>query len=460
MAQSRKYDGSDVRTILIAMVTNQAVCSRIASRWPQEGLFDSQWANLIGGWCVDHQRKFGTPPDKRITDRFRRWADNSAIDEGVISAIENFLRALSDQFERTERDADAPDDQYLIDLAGRYFNQVRTKAANKQAQVEIENGRYEDAYNRMVSIRRVELGSSVLHHPADDFADWNYACQEDRRRPLITFPGDVGDFIGDAFVRGELYAFQGPDKTGKSSILRDITYRACRARRRVAFFDTGDGNYEEFLINLGCRAAETAEFSHLTEFPDGFDDEGKLKTRERRLDQINAIDAFRAFRKICRAPDALRVECHPNSTLSIAGIDSILGEWERDGWRPDVVVIDYADILAPPEGVTDALQQIDQTWRGMRRLSQSRNCLVITATQSNSAAYGNDKKLLSRKHFSGRKTKNAEVNGMIGINVSEDERKQQMARWNWVVRRKDRRKGAVVVAGCFDIGNPVICSRW
>ena len=769
MAQSRKYDGADVRTILIAMVTNQTVCSRIASRWPQEGLFDSSWANLVGGWCVDHQRKFNTPPADRITARFQKWADNSANDESVISAIENFLRALSDQHDHADRNGDAPDDQYLIDLAARYFNRVRVKAAHKQAQVEIENGRHEEAYQRMINIRKVELGSGAIHRPADDFADWDRAFQEDRRRPLITYPDAVGEFIGDSFVRGELYAFQGPDKTGKSSILRDITYRACRARRRVAFFDTGDGNYEEFLLYLGCRVTEAAEFSHLTAFPVGFDDEGKLQTHERRISQANPIDAFRRFRKICRSPDLLRVECHPNSTLSIAGIDSILGEWERDGWRADVVCIaegslvltsrgcvpiedvrltdklwdgiqwvshdgvvykgerdviqyggltatpdhqvwtdhgwrtiescrklglrvaktgdggqslwlgrdyfscgqsscgqlqlqevvcasslyamwqrevdvegqshtwcsqrvsdllaakaisymvvaaigereaevsesqvnllqtlwstwdsiqvqygvgslfvgdrqswfggqvdgirqdrerwalrarqsslvyaqtkyrthtqasdysccaqvpfvvsrnqvcrcytsqdakqrydteydrnslgiyspqvrksrrvwdirnagpfhrftvqgvlahnciDYADILAPPEGVTDTLQQIDQTWRGMRRLSQERNCLVVTATQSNSAAYGNDKKLLSRKHFSGRKTKNAEVNGMIGINVSEDERKQQIARWNWVVRRKDRRKGAVVVAGCFDIGNPVICSRW
>lgn len=455
--QTRRYDGGDVRTILIAMATNASVCSRIAPKWTRDGLFESKWANLIGGWCVDHQRQFGNPPADKLVRRFQKWAEHTAPDDSTVEAVERFLQALSDQ---SEHEA-AEDVEYLVDLAAKHFNQVRTKAAHKQAQVELEHGRHTEARAAMLGIRTIDFTSAAVLQPAEDFSAWDRAMQEERRRPLVSYPGKAGEFIGDAFVRGEFYAFEGPDKTGKSTLLVDFAYRACRARRRVAFFDTGDGNEEEFLLRLGCRVQGAAERAMDTEYPKGFDENGKLISEEQRLEQVNPIVGYRMFRKLCKSPDALRVQCHPNSTLSVEGVDSILGEWERsDGWRPDVVVIDYADILAPPEGIKDPLQQVDMTWKHLRRLSQARNCLVMTATQSSSAAYSNDKKLLGRKHFSGRKTKNAEVNGLIGINVSEDERKQQMARWNWIVRRKDRRRGAVTVAGCFDMGNPVICSRW
>lgn len=455
--RNQRYDnGGDVRRILIGMATSPTVCSRISSRWPPEGLFDSPWANLVGGWCVQYEKKFGGAPGAKLTHRFERWAAQHEADDATVTAVERFLQVLSDQSQHEAADGDA----YLIDLAAQHFNQVRLRVAHKQATVDIDGGRYEDALRNLANIRRVQLESGSLLQPAEDFEAWDRAMQEERRRPLVTYPEVAGKFVGDSFVRGEFYSFEGPDKTGKSTLLVDFVYRACRNRHKVAFFDAGDGNEDEFLMRLGCRVTESAEFSKLTAWPEGFDSDGVLKTRERQLTQVNPVDSFRRFRKMCGRPDALRVECHPNSTLSVAGIDSILSEWERDDWRPDVVVVDYADILAPPEGVPDQLQQIDQTWRGLRRMSQSRNCLVMTATQSNSAAYGNDKKLLSRKHFSGRKTKLAEVNGMIGINVSEDERKLQMARWNWIVRRKDRRHGAVVVAGCFDTGNPVIQSRW
>jgi hypothetical protein len=454
--QQRKYDGGDIRRILIGMAIDPTVCARIAPKWTMEGLFESKWANLIGGWCVEHQRKFGSPPNGKLAHRFERWAQHTAPDEATVEAVERFLQVLSDQSQQ----ATADDAQYLIDLAAKHFNQVRVKAAHKQAQVELDNGRYDEAHASMSGIRALDLSTATLLQPAEDFDAWDRAMQEERRRPLVTYPGDAGEFIGDAFCKGEFYAFEGPDKTGKTTLLVDFVYRACRAKRRVAFFDTGDGNEEEFLLRLGCRVQGAAEGYYKTLYPKGFEADGKLIAEEIKLTQVDPITAFRMFRKLCKAPDALRVECHPNSTLSAEGIDGILGDWARDGWAPDVVVIDYADILAPPEGIRDPLQQVDMTWKHLRRLSQARNCLVMTATQSSSAAYGNEKKLLGRKHFSGRKTKNAEVNGLIGINVSEDERKQQMARWNWIVRRKDKRKGAITVAGCFDVGNPVICSKW
>src|SRR5690606_1004633 len=97
-------------------------------------------------------------------------------------------------------------------------------------------------------------------------------------------------------------------------------------------------------------------------------------------------------------------------------------------------------------------------------LSQARHCLLVTATQSDAGGYTtNEKTLLSPKNFSGSKTKMAHVNGMLGINVTADERTKQTARINWVVRRKlkgkTRLRRYVSVAGWYDVDNPVVRSR-
>ena len=129
---------------------------------------------------------------------------------------------------------------------------------------------------------------------------------------------------------------------------------------------------------------------------------------------------------------------------------------------PDVVVIDYADILAPPKGVADPLVQIDETWKALRRMSQDFHCLVLTASQSNAAAYGEKQSILGRKHFSGRKTKLAHVNGMIGLNSTEKESVHDIQRWNWVVQRKGkyRESRCCTVVGCLDCGCPSIISKF
>ena len=249
------------------------------------------------------------------------------------------------------------------------------------------------------------------------------------------------------------------EKSGKTIFLIDFMYRALRNRNRVVYFEAGDGDQDEVLLKLLCRSSGKPEYSGNYLSPLGWNGNG-LQTKTQHLDAVDAT-AQTDLKRICKSPDALRVSSHPSSTLSVEQIDSLLNDWERNGWMPSTAIIDYADILAPNTSLKDKLDQIDTIWSDLRRLSQKRHLLVLTATQASASAY-KEKGLLGRQHFSGRKTKLAHVNGMIGINVTEEERTNQTARLNWVVRRKMRNRGKrnyVTVAGCFDVGNPVIKSK-
>src|SRR5207249_1779951 len=58
----------------------------------------------------------------------------------------------------------------------------------------------------------------------------------------------------------------------------------------------------------------------------------------------------------------LGISVVPNSTIDVASIRSKLDTWEaQDGWTPDVIIIDYADILAPPPGRMEYRDQINTT---------------------------------------------------------------------------------------------------
>jgi hypothetical protein len=69
---------------------------------------------------------------------------------------------------------------------------------------------------------------------------------------------------------------------------------------------------------------------------------------------------------------------------------------------------------------------------------------------------------MGREHFSGRKTKNAHVNGILAVNVSKEDREIGRAVLNWVVRRRGKWSSnrAVEVVGCYDFEQPVVISRW
>lgn len=451
----KKYDGSILRKILVGMVTNDIVASRISARWSNIGLFDVNWANIIGTWCVEYSRKHNKAPGSAIQNLFENWANHTASDDATISSMEAFLVALSD-------DAEEDETNHILDMASQYFNKVRLKVEIDQASIELDRGFLEEAQSRLSNLSRVELGVGSFVSPGTDYEVWQQAFNQDERASLVSYPGVAGDFFDGSFTRGEFYSFMGPDKTGKTTFLLDFAYRAVRNRNRVVFFDTGDSSQDDIMVRLACRITGCPEYPLEGAWPVGWNGD-QIETESRQMPQVNPSEGFKKLVRASRYPGAFRLSCHPNGTLSVKGIDSILSDWERDGWRPDVVVIDYADILAPPSHINDGLEQIDENWKQMRSLSMARHCLVVTATQSNSAAYGNEKALLTRKNFSGRKTKLAHVNGMIGINVSDEERNQHMARLNWVVRRKMRnreRPNFVKVVGCYDVENPIIQSSW
>jgi len=456
----KRYDSSDLRHVLIGMITDQTVCSRVASQWGEEGgLFETHHANIIAGWCVSHLQKYGSPPGNKIQHKFEHWAEHTNVSETTVDLVGKFLSTLSD-----EDNQEGPrSSDYLLDVAGRHLNKVKLKRLAEGILEDLERGRVDEAYDAVSSVSKVKLGIGSVIKPAEEFDVWRQAFDTERQRPLISYPGALGIEINPVLTRDSLLGLMASDKTGKSYWLRDLAYRGMRARCRVAYIEAGDNVQDELISLFGQRATGLPEKAGTEEIPIGWNADGSPHCEARKLEALTASAGYERFRKASGGgADRMRISCHPNSTINVMGILSMIRDWEREGWVPDIVVIDYADILAPPDGVSETNDRIDDSWKQLRRLSQEMHCLVVTATQANAAAYGNDEnKILRRKHFSGRKTKYAHVNGMLALNVAPKDKEQGITRVNWVVRRRGAysETRCVYVAGCLGVGRPVIKSR-
>jgi len=446
------------RLLLKALIENDFFCGKVVSKW-DGSLFESEDSNLIAQWCVEYFRRYNSSPKDRIALLFSQWADR-------VQASSERRKALIGLLEELSQEKAAVGDEYLLDLAGRYFTSIRIGRECELAQAEIDSGRWQEAYDRLIQLRKVELGDGAVIRPANDYDVWYEVFHEERQEPLVWYPGKLEDWLSRWLVRGTFFSFMGPDKSGKSTWLLDLAYRAVKDRRRVAYFEVGDMGRDGVIERLAVRCTalplyggrENGEWTEV-DWPVRKGDDGWPEMGVKRIHgRLTSGRAFLAFQKLCRGRELMRVSCHPNGTISVNGIRGILADWEREFWVPDVVVIDYADILAPPEGVKDTLDQIDETWKRLRRMSQELHCLVVTATQSSAAAYRQDGGLLGKRHFSGRKTKLAHVNGMIGINVTPESRERGVSKLNWIVRREGyyRESEWVTVAGCWVVGNPAV----
>jgi len=123
------------------------------------------------------------------------------------------------------------------------------------------------------------------------------------------------------------------------------------------------------------------------------------------------------------------------------------------------IVIDYADILAPPiKNAVESRDQINATWKMMSKMRQELHCLVVTATQADADSYDAD--ILKRSNFTDDRRKHDHVTAMLGINQTSVEKERGIYRLNWLDRRGEAysEREVCYTAGCLDIADPFIKS--
>lgn len=460
--------GAEERSILIGMVTDKAVLARVASKWDGE-LFSSRWCNLIARWCVKYYQKYQDAPNKAIEGMFESWSSKKERDKNTIGLVENFLDVLSDEYEAEGK----PNSDYLIDLAGAHFNKVKYQKLVESIQGDLDSGDLSDVEDKISNFSRVEMGAGSGIDVLRDKEAIRQAF-EHVGEPIVEYKGALGVFLEDVFERDGFVAFTSPEKKGKSWWLLDLAWRAALQERKVAFFAVGDMTQNQMLRRFMVRASR-----HPMKLKSGFPGQVKYPKRlvrdpERKLPIVKwgskefkkPIDVSRAWKscdkilrtKVRTEEVVLNLSCHPNRTIDIFGIESVLKTWEREGWFPDIIVIDYADVLAPPRGSGDLRDQINTTWQMMRSLSQSRHCLVVTATQADAASYRVE--TLSKTNFTDDKRKHAHVTGMLGVNQTPEEKEHGLYRINFLdFRESDYLESrCVYTAGCLALANPAIKS--
>lgn len=460
----RKKSSNEERFILIGMIVDVTVLGRISSKW-QNKMFKSRWANIISKWCVSYYRNYEEAPMNQIESLFESWSAEEQ-DKNIIKLVAKFLDSLSEEYETLAEESNS---DYTIDIAGEYFNKVKLERLKERIEGDIDRGKSNKALDHVLSFDKIEMGVGEGINILQD-TEAMKASLADKKGPIIQYPGDLGKFFMRTLERDGFIAFMGPEKRGKSFWLQDVAWRGMLQRRRVAYFEAGDQSQNQIMRRLMIRAAARPVFPKTIEYPTHIIKDGKytveVESEDRKFKgKLSWQQARKACEKVMQKKikskeSYFRLSCHPNSTLSVNMISDTISNWTRDGWVPDIVIIDYADILLMNTPGLEGRDLINDTWKRLRSVSQKFHCLVVTATQADAASY--DANIITQKNFSEDKRKLAHVTGIIGLNQTSDEKELGVMRLNWVEVRDEEfnEKRVVFVAGCLSIANPAIRSTF
>lgn len=183
----------------------------------------------------------------------------------------------------------------------------------------------------------------------------------------------------------------------------------------------------------------------------------KHTTISRKAVNINDIEKKqKALRRLSRGGD-IQIVSVPAYSLTVEGLDAYLDDFEQKGYIPDVIIVDYADIMSPSEK-GDYRNQLDGIWKRLRGLAQKRKALVVTASQSGRASIDRD---VDATDIAEDIRKIAHVTSMVSLNQTpEDVKNGVMKLKQLAIREGEREFRQAVCLQCLSIGKPVLDSHF
>lgn len=147
------------------------------------------------------------------------------------------------------------------------------------------------------------------------------------------------------------------------------------------------------------------------------------------------IEAQKAVESIALASGVgkLKIVETPSGSLTPGGLRRMIERYRAEGIIFDLIVVDYADIMAPDRYTNDAIENSKQIWLGLRAIAHEENAAVLTATQTNRNGFKAETSKADDVAEDFNKIRIADL--VISINRTDEERDRGEARLYFAASR-------------------------
>jgi len=480
------------RKIVIGMIVSTDYLRQIHHVWNVR-LLKSDMAKRLAMWCMEYYDKYNRAPVKDIEGIY--FEKLKTLPKEVAEEIEqDILPGLSEEYIEEKVNLN-----YLLDQTFNYFKERHLLLHNEQIQLLVDKGRIDEAEHLACDYKLISTESRTDLDLSDEVVlkriekAFNETFQS-----VVRYGGDLGTFWNRQLIRGAFVALMGSSKRGKSYWLLDFAMRGCRQGAKVAFFQAGDMTEDGQLVRIATyltrrsryttdckemyqpvrdcifnqintcieedRECDFGVFNGYTEADvrKKMDFAKLIQAYNDNKDYVVCRDACKKYKgavwveklppcnplTLQQAKDEFdkyfiknkrrfKLSTHIKSTLSVKRIRELLFMWEKqDNFVPDLIVVDYADLLTADGGVKEFRHKQDDIWGNLRGLSMEKHCLVVTATQADARSF--ERGLLKPGNFSEDKRKLDHVTSMYGLNqdVNDREKRIGLMRINELVKRE------------------------
>lgn len=358
--------------------------------------------------------------------------------------------------------------EYITDQALNFFKTRELSITANNIRYHIDRGEIVEAEREVETYTRITKPNLEINGfiTSEESIGQTFDNEEDNN--LLSLPKSLGKFMG-AFQREWLVGISAPFKKGKTWLLGEFTKAAALSGLKVASF-----NLEMSLTNMRKRTymslTGASEVSGQTVFPcfDCAKNQSDTCNKDERLNRVRIPNSFTTRTKYrpctsCRDEDtddfemavwseiidvpkldyflvtekmkalnklgkaSIWLECMPRFSASVEDIERKLDNLESiHNFVPDVLIIDYADILKSNDPDLKGVEKEDDVWMSLARISSYRKMLVVVPTQLNKESL--DAKQIKTKHTAKWIGKLGHVDAMFALNQTPPEKELGLMR--------------------------------
>ena len=300
------------------------------------------------GKIREYRKKYGVHPTSNIM--------HSIIRTGLDSEPESVKVRIREYYARVLAKGEIPQSsEYIKDTALDFCKKQKLKEALIKSVDLIKSSSFDEVSKIIDGALKLGSDNSFGY---EYLADFEKRFQKRARDPVTTGWKGIDDISKGGLGKGELGVVVAPTGAGKSMVLVHLGAQALKEGKNVLHYtlELADtvvaGRYDSAITGV--------ELKNLTVF------------KEKIYDEIKDLKG------------KLIVKEYPTRSASIQTIKNHIDKLRRRDFVPDVIIVDYGDLIKPESSKRDEKRhQVETIYEELRGLAQESECPIWTASQTN-----------------------------------------------------------------------------
>jgi replicative DNA helicase len=341
-----KYGTSYQTKVVASLVTDCKFLEQI-SEITKASFFESDANKWIVSEILDYFNQYRTCPTLEVFKIKVDSVEDRLLKQTVVDQLRNIYQNIG-----------AEDLPYVKNEFISFAKNQKIKEALLKSVDYLKSGQYEKIIDTMTAASKVGIENDL---GIDYIEEFESIIEEVKRNSVPTGWEVVDDLMDGGLGPGELGVVMAPSGIGKSWFLSKIACSAVKAGLNVLHYTLElSENYVGQRYTTILTGIQTSEHG------------------QRREEIIKKIKSLKG---------RVKIKYYPPRFASAKTLSAHIDKVKATGFNPDLIIIDYADLLNSADRGKDGLYaELGGIYEELRGLSGMVGCPVWTATQTNRSA--------------------------------------------------------------------------